>query len=150
MAVYQGMILDGRNRYLACQEAGVEPKFLAYEGDDDAALAFVISLNVNRRHMDASQRAMAAADLSTLRQGQKKANAQICASQSDNADLLNVSRRSVQTAQKVKEQGSEELKKAVRAGEVTVSKAAEVAHGLYLQKILAIGYFCKYNYRHGR
>ena len=90
-------------------------------------MAFVISLNVNRRHMDASQRAMAAAKIATLQHGQKKSDAQICASsQTDAAESLNVSRRSVQTARKVLDHGSDELKHAVEAGEVAVSKAAEV------------------------
>jgi ParB family chromosome partitioning protein len=40
---YQGKILDGRNRLLACERAGVEPRFEDFEGDDAAALALVIS-----------------------------------------------------------------------------------------------------------
>jgi hypothetical protein len=31
---YEGLILDGRNRDLACQQAGVEPAFVDYDGDD--------------------------------------------------------------------------------------------------------------------
>jgi ParB-like chromosome segregation protein Spo0J len=42
-------ILDGRNRYRACIAAGVEPLFVPYRGDDPAA--FVVSMNVARRHL---------------------------------------------------------------------------------------------------
>jgi hypothetical protein len=55
---YEGKILDGRNRYIACGKAGVEPTFVAYEGDDP--LGQVNSLNLNR-DLTAGQRAMVAA-----------------------------------------------------------------------------------------
>jgi len=53
------MILDGRNRYRACLAAGVEPttvkggKF-GYLIDDP--VAFIISANINRRHLTAEQK----------------------------------------------------------------------------------------------
>ena len=34
IVTYEGKILDGRSRYLACLEAGVEPRFIEYTGDD--------------------------------------------------------------------------------------------------------------------
>jgi hypothetical protein len=53
------VIIDGRNRYAACDIAGVEPKFEQLNGHDPKA--FILSVNVKRRHMTAGQRAMAAA-----------------------------------------------------------------------------------------
>lgn len=58
---YQGMVLDGRNRLLACEKAGVEPAVADHEGDDASALALVISLNVQRRDLTPAQRALGAA-----------------------------------------------------------------------------------------
>src|SRR5437867_1808404 len=56
------MILDGRNRLGACRKAGVEPLFERWRGKG-AALEAVISLNVHRRHMNESQRALVAGRL---------------------------------------------------------------------------------------
>jgi hypothetical protein len=61
IVLYQGAVLDGRNRLLACEKAGVDPRFTEYEGDDAGALALVISLNVQRRDLTAAQRAVVAA-----------------------------------------------------------------------------------------
>jgi hypothetical protein len=70
---------------------------------------------------------MVAAKLANLERGDNQ-HAQICAtSQDDAADLLNVSRRSVQTAKQVQERGAPELVAAVEQGKVSVSAAAEVA-----------------------
>jgi ParB-like chromosome segregation protein Spo0J len=59
--LYQGTVLDGRNRLSACGRAGVEPQFTEFDGDDAAALALVISLNVQRRDLTGAQRAVVAA-----------------------------------------------------------------------------------------
>jgi hypothetical protein len=57
-------ILDGRHRYYACQEVGVTPSFREYQGDD--AAAFVVSLNLKRRHLSESQRAAVAVRLANM------------------------------------------------------------------------------------
>jgi ParB-like chromosome segregation protein Spo0J len=66
--VYENMILDGRNRWRACQAAGVEPNIEYLNGGRDP-VAYVVSENINRRHLMSSQRAMIAAELSTMRRG---------------------------------------------------------------------------------
>jgi hypothetical protein len=54
--LYQNRIIDGRHRYRACVELNIEPKFSEYTGN--SPLSFVVSLNFNRRHLDASQQAV--------------------------------------------------------------------------------------------
>ena len=55
ITMLDGMILDGGNRYKACIESGIEPVFAQYMGTD--AVRFVLSENLERRHLDAGQRA---------------------------------------------------------------------------------------------
>lgn len=59
--IYEGMILDGRNRYAACKLAGIEPKTQTYTGDEPTA--FAVSMNDKRRHMTAGVRAAVAVEL---------------------------------------------------------------------------------------
>jgi N6-adenosine-specific RNA methylase IME4 len=59
---YQGKILDGRNRYRACVELGIEPKFQSWDGNG-SPIQFVVSLNLKRRHLSSSQKAMIALEV---------------------------------------------------------------------------------------
>jgi ParB-like chromosome segregation protein Spo0J len=54
--LYEGQILDGRHRYLACCELGKDYVTNTYRGDDP--VGFVRSLNLHRRNLTAAQRAM--------------------------------------------------------------------------------------------
>jgi hypothetical protein len=58
---YLGMVLDGRNRLVACQQAGVEPRYSEFAGTDADALSFVVSSNLHRRHLTSGQLAASAA-----------------------------------------------------------------------------------------
>jgi ParB-like chromosome segregation protein Spo0J len=75
ITTYQGKILDGRNRYRACFNAKVEPRFETFAGDDAAAAAFVISKNICRRHLTAKRRRELIAKL--IKESPEKSNRQI-------------------------------------------------------------------------
>lgn len=55
ITIHDGMILDGGNRIRACHEAGIEPHFREFEGD--SIVAYVLSMNLHRRHMTPGQQA---------------------------------------------------------------------------------------------
>jgi len=54
--LYQGKVLDGRNRYRSCLRLKIKPPFVEFKGDDAAAYAFVISKNIHRRHLSNKQK----------------------------------------------------------------------------------------------
>jgi hypothetical protein len=129
ITLFEGMILDGLNRYRVCLHTGVEPRFVVYPGDDP--LGFAIASNDQRRHLDASQRAMVAARLANLPKGVRSDRADLdahqCAStvtQASAAEQMNVSRRSVQHARQVQEHAAPELVVAVDQGRMPVKTAA--------------------------
>ena len=126
--LYDGQILDGRNRWRAANETGAECPTRTYEGDEPAA--FVVSLNLHRRHLSESQRAMVAAKLANMPVGRPAGNSanlqNLPTSQSDAADMLNVSTRAVAAAAKVQREAQEPIVAAVERGDMTVSLAAKV------------------------
>jgi len=61
-----GKVIDGRRRYLACHRAGVAPEFCEVRPADP--VAYVVSLNLKRRSLTPSQRAMCAARATALQE----------------------------------------------------------------------------------
>lgn len=57
-----GRIIDGRNRYLACVELGIAPAYRTWDGRG-SLVTFVVSLNLHRRHLTSSQKAVIAHDI---------------------------------------------------------------------------------------
>ncbi len=57
ISLFEGKIIDGRNRERACIKAGVEPRYRWIKFDNhDAAAAYVISKNICRRHLTPQQK----------------------------------------------------------------------------------------------
>jgi ParB-like chromosome segregation protein Spo0J len=63
ITIFEGKILDGRNRYRACLKAGIEVKTEPFEGTEADARAFVISKNIHRRHLTAERKRALIAEL---------------------------------------------------------------------------------------
>lgn len=121
--VYGDWLVDGRNRWRACELAGVEPVVVAREFASEEALAgWVIAENLHRRHLSVSQRAMIAADLEPSFAGTPGTRARDIAGQA-----MGVSGSSVKHAKVVMAAGTPELQSMVRANLVTVRAAADVA-----------------------
>lgn len=129
--IYEGQILDGRNRYRAALAMGVECPIQEYTGVD--ATAFVISLNLHRRHLSESQRGMVAAKLANIKNGGFSGNQHMPSanlqtpqvSQTDAAEMLNVSTRTVAAASKVRDEAPIEVISAVEAGAVSINLASQ-------------------------
>src|ERR1700731_2582872 len=64
--LYRGLILDGRNRYRACQIAGVKPRIEEFDAKATrrSPEEFVLSRNLRRRHLSVGQKAAIALDWS--------------------------------------------------------------------------------------
>ncbi len=63
---FEGKVLDGRNRYVACLMSGAEPEFEDFAGDELAAINLVVSENIHRRNLTKSQRAILVATFTKL------------------------------------------------------------------------------------
>jgi N6-adenosine-specific RNA methylase IME4 len=155
VVLFDGKILDGRNRYGALVDiaklglayrggvltaADIVPMseadlewgdfFEVFDGTEAEALEYVLSKNLHRRHLNESQRAMVAANLATLGQGRpttEKTRQLADLSQEEAAERLHVSERSIQRAAVVREHGVGELNEAVQRGDLAVSAAAQLA-----------------------
>lgn len=135
ITLYDNAILDGRNRYRACEISGLKPRFETFEGTEDEALAFAISKNLARRHLSEPQRAMIGARLACIGHGGDRRSDQAAnlpvVSQAEAAARVNVSERSIRDARKVIRKveavtALTEVAAAVDNGKIAVSIAARI------------------------
>lgn len=138
---YEGKILDGRNRYCACTIAGVAPRFRPYEGNDP--VGFVVSLNIQRRHLTSSQLAVVALEIEPLEaeEAKKRMTAGINQYASPSqifeqgstgkasekaAERVGTNRQYVSSAKKLAKEAPALLEQ-VRTGELTIPQAIRKA-----------------------
>ena len=145
--IYDGAILDGWNRYRACQAIGISPAIKTFDGDQSAALQLVMRTN-KRRNLNKGQWAtiaVEAEDVLSVIAGQveKQRREKQAATQSEQAEpmqqkivaqvnrnvtdtkaaeLFNTNRTYVNQAAKVKENAPEAFEK-VKAGKMTLQDA---------------------------
>jgi len=65
-----GLIIDGRNRFRACEQAKVKPRFRTWKGSEEEIPTFVASMNLHRRHLTDEQRAFIAARMANMERGE--------------------------------------------------------------------------------
>jgi ParB-like chromosome segregation protein Spo0J len=123
--IYDGKILDGRNRYNALKALGrtLDTKHIKEYRNGDP-LGYVLSANLHRRHLNESGRAMVAGKLASLPVGTNR-HTKVGTSIEDAGKRLNVGKASVERAKKVLDKGTPELVKAVEQNKVRVSAAAD-------------------------
>lgn len=142
-----GSILDGRNRYKACKEKGIEPRYVTWDGRGVTEVDFVWQVNSNRRHLTAGAKQMAGARYAAIkaREATARGHANLIPdglhrfdhsavpietaerpkrSREDAAEKLGVSPTSLARASVVLKHGSPEEIKAVEAGKIPVSRVA--------------------------
>ena len=131
-----GKILDGRHRFKAVTELGLDPMTEEYRGDNPAL--FVVASNVNRRHLTASQRAavvvrvtdfMTKADVGkSCGRGMKNSNDHvIVAMKTTNDEAAKAAGVGVATVVRAKRVAKEspELFAKIERGEVTANEAVQ-------------------------
>jgi hypothetical protein len=140
--LYEGKILDGRNRWAACKIAGIEPKTKEYTGDEPTA--FAVAMNDRRRHMNKGSLAAVAAELEPFfakdsarrkkeTEGRPKKDAEKPVAKlppvspqpkarAEAAKSVGVGERYVQDAKKVKQEAPEVFEK-LKAGKITLQDA---------------------------
>jgi hypothetical protein len=107
----------------------VVPVFAEYEGTEP--LAFVVSHNLHRRHLNESQRGMVGAKLANLQKGDNQHSSiglySPPVTQNQAAEMLNVSPNTIKRSKKVLTRGIPELQDMHMSGEVSAKAASEVA-----------------------
>lgn len=128
--LYEGKILDGRNRWRACEIAGEDPWTVEYQGNDP--LGFVISYNIMRRHLDTGQRAAIASKIANMPHGGDQAlNLALGrVPQAKAAEMMHVSPASIRTFNTLEDP---ELRAEVASGTMTLNAAKKVQQALKLE-----------------
>lgn len=142
--LYEDKILDGRHRYKACQELGIEPKYEEYKGTEPSS--FVISLNLKRRNLTKGQ--LAALAVEFIPELEKEAEIRMKSGKSVNltqkigegkhtgesaeeaAELFDTNRQYISDAKKIKKERPK-LFEELKAGTKTMAEVKE-AMGIHV------------------
>lgn len=151
--LHEDRIIDGRNRYRACQQLGIAPNVVEWDGEG-SLVSFVVSLNLQRRHLNSSQKALLGAEILPMLEAEAKErqrnsikerdesgraipvvqkieqldvpHERIPASVEQAAQMVGTNRQYVSDAKKLRDEAPELLER-VRSGELTIPQAKEVA-----------------------
>jgi len=139
IVLYEGKILDGRNRYAACISGSVDPAFTQYTGSN--AATYVLSLNLHRRHLTASQKATVAVEVlphlekeanerkhEALKKGSREGKNSLTGkgkATEHAAKTVDVNPRYVQEAKRIKEKSPETFEK-IKRGETDIAEVTKL------------------------
>lgn len=132
IVLFEGKVLDGWNRYNCCQEINKNPldavaiRYRNFDGSQQQALEFVLSENLNRRHIAEQDRIKVA--LKVRKELMKLADADKPQGKIDAAagKAAGVPERTVSRAARVEKHGSEDVKKAMTEGDITPRAAEKI------------------------
>lgn len=128
ITLHEGMVLDGWNRYCACEELGYECPERLFDGDDP--VRFVRAQNKHRRHLTASAWALIEVSLSAWKPSHRPDKGEVTAPLRSNAEMAasaGVAVRTIQQAKVVAASGTADVQQAVKSGVVSVETAADIA-----------------------
>ena len=130
-----GSLLDGSNRWDACELASVQPRTVTYEGNDP--VGFSISKNKQRRHLDSNRLAMIMARLHHLARGTNQYQTKMDPvgngthnSVTELSKQSGVSESTIGFAKRVVKEAAPHIVQMVDNGEVTARVAAEAINGV--------------------
>ena len=129
ITLFENKILDGWHRYQACQKLEISPATYEFDGEDP--VSYVIDLNLNRRHLSPSQKALAVVSCNSWRGVGKPVIPprggincrQDDISATDMAKRAGVGTRTIERAKQVVNTGDQETIEKVRKGAISLSQA---------------------------
>jgi DNA modification methylase len=142
IVLFDGLILDGRNRYKACEKLNILPMFTQFSGCDEEAFQYAKSSNLTRKHWTIDQWAMIALDIEAMEA--KRAKERMLAgvknhpvadrpqgdengkSRDKAGKAVGVSGKKVQRAKALKAK-NKKLAEKVKSGELPLAKAERMA-----------------------
>jgi hypothetical protein len=132
ITTYESKILDGWHRFKACLKLDINPMLHEFDGPDP--VSYVIDLNLHRRHLSPSQKALAVVSCNTWLTGGRPQKTpprggvitNAYKSSEQMAKDAGVGTRTVERAKKVAQSGDKEVIEAVKKGAMSLSEAIKV------------------------
>jgi site-specific DNA-methyltransferase (adenine-specific) len=130
------VVLDGKNILAACKLAGVQPRFAQWEGTGSPTV-WIVSQNLNRRHLSSSQRAVIALKLLPIFKSEARDRQHHLAksfaeptakgkASKNAADLVKSNSRYIEAAKAI-ERDAPELIETIRNGTLNIPEATALA-----------------------
>jgi hypothetical protein len=130
ITIFEGMVVDGWNRYKAANELGMDCPSKELDAWIDP-VAFVRAQNKDRRHLPLSAWALIEVSLRewmpSHRPDKGELSSPLLASNQEMADAVGVTKRTIQQAKAVQSNATPEVIAAVKSGEIGLPKAAAIA-----------------------